>query len=284
MEDLDVLFGTAPEQFTARRKELAAEAKARGDAEQAKTISAARRPTTAAWVVNRLALTDPTVRRRLTELHDALHAAHAAMDGQRIRELSKAQRKLIHELTDAGFTAAGQRSPTAALREAVTGTLQAAVADPEVTARLGRLSTAETWSGFGDFGSSSAVTTRARPDTTPAAVPSPPVTVPHEPDPHRAAIRRALQDRESAESALHQARATHDDAVAEMDERKDELAAAQRRHEELQAALTVAAGDVEAARTALEVTRRAEAAAQESLRAAEAELRQADSQLARLNS
>jgi hypothetical protein len=115
-------------------------------------IGAARRPTTAAWVVNRLALTDVTVRPRLAELHDALHAAQAAMDGPRIRALSTQQRALIQELTRAGFVTAGLANPTSALREEVTATLQAAVADPDVAARLGRLTKSESWSGFGDFG------------------------------------------------------------------------------------------------------------------------------------
>lgn len=46
------LYGVPPEDFLARRKELVAAAKKRGDAEAAASIGAARRPTTAAWVVN----------------------------------------------------------------------------------------------------------------------------------------------------------------------------------------------------------------------------------------
>ena len=61
-------------------------------------ISATRKPTTAAWVVNRLALSRAKAAQRLTELGERLHAAHAAMDGERMRELSADQRKLIEEL------------------------------------------------------------------------------------------------------------------------------------------------------------------------------------------
>ena len=46
----------------ARRKELVAAAKKRGDADAAKVIGAARRPTTAAWVVNVLVRADATAR------------------------------------------------------------------------------------------------------------------------------------------------------------------------------------------------------------------------------
>jgi hypothetical protein len=42
--------------------------------------------------------------------------------------------------------------PSAALRDDVADTLQAAIADPNVTARLGRLTKAERWSGFAEFG------------------------------------------------------------------------------------------------------------------------------------
>ena len=57
-DDLDELYDAKPEEFTALRTKLAAEAKKRGDADTAKQISAARKPTTAAWVVNLLVLND----------------------------------------------------------------------------------------------------------------------------------------------------------------------------------------------------------------------------------
>ena len=153
MTDLDDLYGVAPGEFLARRKELVAAAKKRGDGAAAKQIGAARRPTTAAWVVNALVRADDTSRDRLADLGERLRAAHAAMDGTRIRELSTEQRKLIDELVRAGFSAVGLTQPSGALRDDVVGTLQATIADPGVAARLGRLEKAERWSGFGEFGS-----------------------------------------------------------------------------------------------------------------------------------
>jgi hypothetical protein len=76
---------------------------------------------------------------------------------RRIRELSAEQRTLIDELARAGFRAAEVTDPSAGLREDVTDTLQAAIADPDVAARLGRLAKAEQWSGFGQFGDSAVV-------------------------------------------------------------------------------------------------------------------------------
>ena len=156
-DELDELFCVRPEEFTALRTELVAAAKKRGDTSAAKRISAARKPTTAAWVVNLLAHNNDGVKQSLADLGERLRAAHAAMDGATIRQLSSEQRSLVDELARAAFDGADLTNPQAALREDVTGTLQAAVADPDVAARLGQLTKAERWSGFGDFGDTSAV-------------------------------------------------------------------------------------------------------------------------------
>src|SRR5688500_12961883 len=96
-DELEELYRARPEEFTGLRSELATAAKRRGDAVAAKKISAARKPTTAAWIVNQLAHDDEGMRPRLTDLGERLRAAHAAMDGDRIRELTKEQRTLVDE-------------------------------------------------------------------------------------------------------------------------------------------------------------------------------------------
>ena len=48
-DELDELYEVKPEEFTALRTKLAAAAKQRGDGDTAKQITAARKPTTAAW-------------------------------------------------------------------------------------------------------------------------------------------------------------------------------------------------------------------------------------------
>ncbi|MBZ4621223.1 hypothetical protein GBO18_14880, partial [Mycobacterium avium subsp. hominissuis] len=105
-EDLDTLYWAPPQQFTAERARLAAAASARGDDAGAQRISAARKPTAAAWIVNRLALRHKDARQRLADLGEGLRAAHAALDGTRIRELSAEQHRLIDELTGAALRAA----------------------------------------------------------------------------------------------------------------------------------------------------------------------------------
>src|SRR6476646_5614781 len=98
-DELDELYQAPLAEFTALRTRLAAAAKKRGESVTAKQLSAARKPTTSAWIVNRLVHTDPTVRERLSDLGDRLRAAHAAMEGHRIRELTAEQRRLVDGLS-----------------------------------------------------------------------------------------------------------------------------------------------------------------------------------------
>jgi hypothetical protein len=141
------LYQADPEGFTPRRAELAAQAREAGEAAAAKQIAALRKPTRSAWVVNRLVRADPEVTTRLAALSAELHAAEGSADGTRIRELTAARGRLVDELTKQAL--AGLPAPPAALREEVSATLDAALADPEVAARLGTLVRAERWAGFG---------------------------------------------------------------------------------------------------------------------------------------
>src|SRR5258705_542226 len=125
-DELDELYEVRQDEFTALRTKLAAAAKQRGDTDTAKQISAARKPTAAAWVVNRLALRDRDIRTRLAGLGERLKDAHSAMDGDRIRALSAEQRRLVDDVARAAFEEAELADPSAALRDDVTGTLQAA--------------------------------------------------------------------------------------------------------------------------------------------------------------
>jgi chromosome segregation ATPase len=216
-DELDELYWVKPEDFTAVRTRLAKAANERGDAAGAKEISASRKPTTAAWVANRLAISHTQTKRRLTELRERLRAAHASLDGNRIRELTQEQRKLIDQLTRAAFEAAEVADPSAALRDDVTGTLQAAVADPDVTARLGRLVKAERWSGFGDFGAD--------------------LSDPTTHDEQREDDDEAREQLESARAALEAAEQAKAEADEALSDRKTDVEEAQRCYEEAERAL-----------------------------------------------
>ncbi|ORW05923.1 hypothetical protein [Mycobacterium kyorinense] len=205
-DELDELYSVKPDGFTALRSKLATAAGKRGDASGARRISAARKPTTAAWVVNRVVLRHKEAKRRLIELGDRLRGAHAALDGGRIRRLSTEQHALIEELGRTAFETAELTNPPAALREDVSSTLQAAIADPDVAARLGRLTKAERWSGFGGFGEA-------------AAEPAPKS---RDDDRHLDELRAALAAAEQAKS----------DAEEALSRRREELATAEQRHDE----------------------------------------------------
>ena len=190
------LYEADPDGFTERRAELAAAARDTGEPAVAKQITALRKPTRSAWVVNRLVRSDPEVRSRLDALAADLRAAAGSADGGRIRELTAARARLVDELTRAALRVSELPAPPAALREEVTATLDAAIADPEVAANLGTLVRAAHWSGFGL-------------DSLSGSIPAPATArTPRKPAPAEAETERADRRREKimeAERTLAQA-------------------------------------------------------------------------------
>ncbi|WP_241471603.1 hypothetical protein [Mycolicibacterium neoaurum] len=273
-DDLDTLYGVPPPEFTALRGQLVAQAKKRGETDAARTIGAARRPTVAAWVVNALVRADPAAADRLAELRAQLQAAHAAMDGARIRELTAAQRRVVTDLTRAGLAAARVDSPTPALRADITNTLQAAIADPGVHARLGRLEKAEEWSGFGDFGVSMAVGA-GRPDTDDPDTDDP---APRGPDGGQR--RRVLVERRgAAAAALAQSEKVHAAATGTVADRQAALVAARQRLEQARELLAAAQHDVDIAAADLADARHADHVAKSDVERDAAALAAADAAL-----
>jgi hypothetical protein len=259
--ELDDLYAVKPEEFTALRSRLAAAAKQRGDDAAAKRISAARKPTTAAWIVNLLARSNTDVKQSLADLGERLRAAHAAMDGAAIRELSSEQRDLVDQLARAAFDAAELPSPTPALREDVTATLQAAVADPDVTARLGQLTKAERWSGFGEFGDTTAVFAVGR-----KAKAEPRAVRPRERAPQR-------DDASATLAAAERAKAEADDQVSE---RQTDLAVARLHLEDARKRVQEAERRLRVADDAYGAAKQASRDAAERVKEAKARLRQID--------
>ena len=148
------LYGADPDAFTERRKALAATAREAGDKQSAAAITALRKPTRAAWVVNQLARTDPDAAARMAALAADLRAAEQAGDGRRLRELSAERGSLLDGLVAQALAAAGTPDPPPTLRAEVTDTLTAALADPATAADFaaGRLTKAAQWAGFGYAG------------------------------------------------------------------------------------------------------------------------------------
>ena len=160
------------------------------------------------------------------------------MNGDRIRELSAEQRALVDQLSRAAFEASDLADPPAALRDDVTDTLQAAIADPDVTARLGRLTKAERWSGFGEFGDTATVIAVARRGM--GAEEHPTGTQKQTGDATRDDNLEATRQRETARTALAAAERAQSEAAAALSERQAELAAARLRHDQAREALDAA--------------------------------------------
>jgi hypothetical protein len=205
--------------FTERRNELAAAARAAGEPAAAKEIAALRKPTRSAWVVNRLVRADPSVPGRLSTLAGELRAAEAALDGPRIRELSQARRELVDGLVREALGMMGESAPSAALQEEVTAIFGAALADPQVAGQLaaGTLVRAEQRAGFGSAG-------------------IPPLALVREPAPRPAPRRSGVAEtrgRTKAEAAEAKARARAEAATAAMEAKKRaaEAAAAEAEHD-----------------------------------------------------
>jgi hypothetical protein len=225
------LYQGDPEEFMARRQELVAQAREAGQAAAAKEIGALRKPTRSAWVVNRLVRADPEVTGRLAALAAELH--EAGLDGGRIRELTAARARLVDELTRQALD--DLPAAPAAVREEVTGTLDAALADPEVAANLGTLVRAAHWAGFGLAG-----------NTQGAPAPGPPAAKTKKPEPTEPSAERERRHREKIILAER--------AVAEADRTADAANAAER---QLEAAVRRLEAELAQARQQLADARRA---------------------------
>ncbi len=268
-DELDSLYWAPPKDFTAERTKLTAAAKRRGDDGTAKRISAANKPTTAAWIVNRLALRHPDTKQRLAELGDRLRAAHAAMDGARVRDLSAEQHQLIDELTRAALEAADLSQPSSAVRDDITSTLQAAIADPEVRQRLGRLARPEQWSGFADFGAAAPVSTTARSGKAKEQS-AQSRSRPAKQSTRDAAAQRRLENLTAAVTAAERQKA---DADARLSERHAERDATRQRRDEALATLRTAERELKRAEGDYEQARKASRAAEASVKEAKAQLK-----------
>jgi hypothetical protein len=202
------LYRADPEEFMSRRAELVAGAREAGEPAAAKQIGALRKPTRSAWVVNRLVRAHPEVTARLADLAAELRGAAQSADGSRLRELTVARARLVDDLTRQALD--DLPAPPAAVREEVTATFDAALADPEVAANLCTLVRAAHWAGFGLIGDAPAAPLPAAKTKKPA--------------PAEASAERERLHREKIISAER--------AVAEADRKLDNANAAEQQLED----------------------------------------------------
>jgi hypothetical protein len=236
------LYEADPDDFMPRRQELVARAREAGQPAVAKQIAALRKPTRSAWVVNSLVRADPEVTSRLAALAAELRGDEQSMDGARIRELTAARGRLVDELTRQALRVSNLPAPPAALREEVTATLDAAIADPEVAASLGTLVRAAHWSGFGlaPLAPQSSTASKAKPPPNPSApsdpsdpsAPPAPASpkAPPPPAPAEAAAERARRHQDKIDQA-ERAALQADQTAASADQAEQDLTDTVRRLE-----------------------------------------------------
>jgi hypothetical protein len=225
------LYSSDPDEFTARRGELVARAREAGQTPVAKQIAGLRKPTRSAWIVNQLVRAVPGVTSELASLGDELRAAQGSLDGEALRELSRRRRELVESLVRQAFTVAGQQAPPAGLRDEVTATLGAALADPQVAGRLasGALERAVYSEGFGSPGPPDL--TLPRPTRTPRARPAAPSADQARAERERrrrAALAEAEQAAAEADRAAAAATAAEQELEATVQLLEEQLADARR--------------------------------------------------------
>lgn len=226
------LYAVPPAQFMAERAELVAAAKTNGDEKGAQAIGKLRKPTNGAWIVNALVRHDAKIVDQLNELGDRLRAAQDALDAARMRDLTTERRSVVAELTRRAFNLAGYSLASSAQRDEVLGSFDAAVADPDIAARLGKLQRPEQFSGFGftpagppqlklvHGGREQPAQARSKQQP-----PKPKLTAAQRR--HRERIlKEALDGFELAEAELDEALAEERDATEQVKRRERELAAA----------------------------------------------------------
>jgi hypothetical protein len=250
---IDELYSLDPGEFTERRNALATAARKANAATAGKQILALRKPTRAAWILNQLARAEPDLVAEFAALGQQLRTAHLSLDGDQIRELSRQRRLLIDQTAAQAFTAAGVDAPPAGLRDDVTATLGAVLADDDAAARFaaGTLVTAEDQSGFGPTGAQLRAVPSPR-DETATGPARPSAREAREAAKREAALIKAEHEVETAQAA----KAGADDAATEAAHvarrLTDQLADAKRREDDALLAARHADLQLQKARKALD--------------------------------
>ncbi|GAA2367729.1 hypothetical protein [Dactylosporangium salmoneum] len=145
------LYAAPPEDFIRLRGEEVAKARQARDTGLAAALGKLRKPTVAAWLVNRLAHERPDLVASLLELAEQLRSAQRELRGADLRELSVRRRSTVSALAREAVRLAGPGRGNLPVTE-VEATFAAALADAEVAAavRQGRLTKALEYTGFGE--------------------------------------------------------------------------------------------------------------------------------------
>jgi hypothetical protein len=270
---VDELYSAAREEFIALRKERAKAARAGGDTELAAEIDKLAKPTTAAWLANQLARSEPAAVRELASLGDAMRAAHERLDGAEIKSLTHKRTELIR-----GLVGRAEEVSDGTLSESVTRELEEiltrSVADESAGQALvgGRMTSAKGFapgSGWPALESGSAPAPSAKPAARKPKAESDQEKARAALAEARAAVKEAEAARAEDERALADAEAGVDEAAAEVKRLGEELDAAEAREKR-------ARGLVGVARRAVKESERQAAAAWTQVQRAERRLADLD--------
>ncbi|HEX2403732.1 MAG TPA: hypothetical protein VHM29_03435 [Acidimicrobiia bacterium] len=213
------------DRFTVARDELAQQLESAGDVDEAKRVARLRKPTVAAWALNRASRNNPDEVGRLRDSHQQLRQAGSR---QAVEQASEMRRRAIAALTDAAM--AELDAGSLQTRDRVTRTLLAIATDGQ---------------GEADLSSGTLVRELEPSGGGWGEMELPPVP---EPAPAELAAVALKEARERARILEIEA----GDAESDLEVAKEALAAARRRAKEARSAANKAAAAVEEAAKAAE--------------------------------
>ena len=281
-EAADQLYAANPDDFMAARTALVKQAKETGDKALAKQITALRKPTRSAWLVNLVARAEPDQVAELVGLGAALQEAQQAMDGETLRRLSRDRRTMIDTLAKRAAELGrdqGYPPPDGAVQE-VSQSLQAALGDPVIAEQVqaGRLASAVAYGGFGPDDLASALAAsmpakkKAKPNLTVVPDLEPDESEDEDDAEAREAAREARATADAARAAAEEAETAAEEATTRADDLADQVEDLRRRLRDTENAEREAREEARAARKHYTELRRAAAAAEQAAVRAEENL------------
>lgn len=151
----DELYGLRPSEFISARSIRSSEAKQAGDRQLSASIAKLKRPTKSAWLVNLLARLYSEQLSELLDLGEDMHAAQNRLAATELREIARRRLEVVAALTKKAKQIAGEAGEPVSdeMARELGSTLEAAFSDRSArdAVRLGRLTAALDYSGFGDM-------------------------------------------------------------------------------------------------------------------------------------
>ena len=156
---LDALYREPPDGFVSGRNALAKELRESGDREAAEEVKALRRPSVAAWLLNRVSLERPKDIARFADATERLQSAQsealAGGSANKLREAAADEREQIERLVEAARELASGTDAKVNERhyEQLADTLRAGATDPELLDRMksGRVAKEQTAATIGSI-------------------------------------------------------------------------------------------------------------------------------------